>query len=493
MRSMRPIQSAAHEWRSRRRLQGSERGGALVLVLLVLVLFTLLGAAAMQMGHNEMEQGGLQIAQQEAGYLAESGIELAVGWFARPESFAGRMIASPGPCPSSARASELLTKRCGRPGGRASFLTDGGESQFQGTPAQPDGAITLSASALFSSMVDLAGGSTIDVTLFAPTTPGAVCTVQSIGRTAGGASRTIRVELYEAAVPTLTAAAGAGEAGPSVGPVRLHWGGLRYDGDGRLPADPAEAPALTPMATVDGRPYGWPERVDRWMEVRLGGRLLEPLGDAAATPAEVQRWAARSNVRIGAAVPSDADTWPYRELKRLARRFGRYYTTDLAGRLYRDGLPPALEADAVFGDVTEPATVLFIDTIDGQPPRPGSGGNLPTLTLSRSVGFHPAYIGGNVVLAPVDDAGGLSLVVPSPVADGGAVVLGGVSFSGGFFVAGRLTVERESRLFGAIYAADGFEGTERLELWYDDRLGANTRSGWPVVSILPGSWRVISP
>ena len=464
-----------------------------MLVLLVLVLFTLLGAAAVQMGHNDMEQGGLQVAQQEAGYLAESGIELVVGWFARPGAFAGRIFSPVGPCPSPAGAPELLAKRCRRRNGRASFLTDGGESQFQGTPAQPDGAISVSASSLFPSMVGPDDGATIDVTLFGPTTPGAICTVQSIGRTAGGAGRIIRVELYESAVPVLTAAAGAGAAGPSVGPIRLHWGGLRYDADGRLPADPDEAPVLTPLAPIDGRPYAVPERVDRWMDVLVGGRLLEPMGDAPAAQALVQRWAERGNVRIGMAAPTDVDTWSYQELKRLARRFGRYYTTDRGGRLYRDGLPPAMDADAVFGDAAGQATVRFIDTIDGQPPRPGPGGNLSTIRLSRSVGFSPAYVGGDMVLAPVDGVGDMPLVVPSPLADGGSVELEGVSLIGGFFVAGRLTVERESRVFGAIYAANGFEGTERLELWYDRRLGEATRPGWPVVSILPGSWRVISP
>jgi hypothetical protein len=477
-------------------LSRPEWGGALVLVLLVLLLFTLLGAAAVQMGANEIEQSGLQAAQQEAGYLAESGIELAVGWFARPETFAGRIVSPGGPCPAPARTEELLAKRCRRHSGRASFSTDGGESQFQGTPSQPDGAISLTAAELFSHVIGPASGGTIDVILFGPTTLGAVCTVQSTGRTAGGASRTIRVEFYEAAAPTFTAAAGAGEAGPAVGPVRLHWGGLRYEGDGRLPADPDEVPVATPLAPVDGRPYGAPDRVDgrldQWMQVVIGGRLLEPAGDAAADAVAWQQWTGRGNVRIGAGAPTDVDAWPYRELKRLARRFGQYYTTDQQGWLYRDGQPPAMEADAVFGAIDEPASVLFIDTIDGQPPRLGPGGNLPTITLSRSTGSPRAYIGGHLVLAPSDPLGDAPLTVLSPLADGGTVALEGVVFSGGFFVAGRLTVERESRLFGAIYAAGGFEGTERLELWYDRRFGDGAWPGWPVVSILPGSWRLVA-
>jgi hypothetical protein len=480
----------------------ADRGGALVLVLLLLLLFTLLGAAVVRMGHNEMEQGGLQVAQQEAGYLAESGIDLASGWFARPETFAGAMAPIASLCPAPARVQELFAKRCRRQNGRLSFLTDDGTSQFQGTPEMPDGSISLPASSLLPEPMALADGGTIEVALFGPTTPGAMCTVQATGRMAGGASRTIRVEFYETAVPALTAAAAAGTPpGPAVGPVRIHWGRLRYEGDGRLPAAPDEVPVLTPLAPIDGQSYDGPEyldgRIDQWMTVTIGGRLLDPMGDAVADLATLERWAGRGNVRINVAAPTDGNSWNYPELKRLARRFGRYYATDSSGRLYRDGLPPALEADAVFGDGggdgNEPDTVFFIDTIDGQPPRSGPGGNLSVITLSRSIGRHVAYIGANLVLDP--SAGHMAppvlLTVPSPVTDGGEVELDGVSFSGGFYVAGRLTVVGTSRLFGAVYAAGGFEGTEQLELWYDRRLGTGVWPGWPVVSRMPGSWRLV--
>jgi PilX N-terminal len=480
----------------------ADRGGALVLVLLLLLLFTLLGAAVVRMGHNEMEQGGLQVAQQEAGYLAESGIDLASGWFARPERFAGAMAPVVSPCPAPARVQELFAKRCRHHNGRLSFLTDDGTSQFQGTPEMPDGSISLPASSLLPEPIAMADGGTIEVMLFGPSTPGAMCTVQATGRMAGGASRTIRVEFYETAVPTLTAAASAGTPGPAVGPVRIHWGQLRYEGDGRLPADPDEVPMLTPLAPVDGQSYDGPEyldgRIDQWMNVTIGGRLLEPMGDAAADLDTLERWAGRSNVRINVAAPTDGNSWSYPELKRLARRFGRYYATDPSGRLYRDGLPPALEADVVFGDdgggASEPDTVFFIDTIDGQPPRSGPDGNLPVITLSRSIGHHVAYIGANLVLDPsashVDPPD--QLTVPAPVTDGGEVELDGVSFSGGFYVAGRLMVVGTSRVFGAVYAAGGFEGTEQLELWYDRSLGTGVWPDWPVVSRMPGSWRLIA-
>ncbi|HXZ26063.1 MAG TPA: PilX N-terminal domain-containing pilus assembly protein, partial [Nitrospiria bacterium] len=138
----------------------ANRGGALVLVLLVLLLFTLLGAAAVQMGHQELVQGGLQFAQQEAGDLAESGIELAIGWFARPDAFDGMVVRSDFPCPAAETPRELLAKRCRRETGRLSFLTGDGESQFQGTPAAPDGIMRLDASTLLPIAVAPAAGAT---------------------------------------------------------------------------------------------------------------------------------------------------------------------------------------------------------------------------------------------------------------------------------------------------------------------------------------------
>ncbi|HTP41269.1 MAG TPA: hypothetical protein VML36_02510 [Nitrospiria bacterium] len=470
----------------------ANRGGALVLVLLVLLLFTLLGAAAVQMGHQELVQGGLQFAQQEAGDLAESGIELAIGWFARPDAFNGMVARSDFPCPAAETPRELLAKRCRRETGRLSFLTDDGESQFHGTPAAPDGIMRLDASTLLPIAVAPAARATIEVALFRPTIPGAICTVQSTGRTAGGASRMIRVELYEAAVPVLTAAAGAAAPGPSVGPVRIHWGALRYHGDGRLPADPDDAPYQSSLAPVNGEPYGAAPLIDRWMEAVIGGRLLEPQSDSPADSALVQQWSAKGNVRIGATVPSDAENWSYQELKGLARRFGRYYTTDREGRLYRDGLPPPMEADTVFGEAADPEKVLFIDTVDGLPPRPGEGGNLAVITLSRSVGRHPVYLGADLVLAP-SAAGKSPLLVPSPLGDETMLALEAIDYSGAYYIAGRLTVLRESRLYGAVYAVGGFEGTRLLELWYDRRYGLGRWPDWPVALIVPGSWQVLTP
>jgi hypothetical protein len=178
----------------------SDKGSALVVVMLALLLFTLLGAAALQMGQMELEQGRLQAQQLRAGYLAESGLELAVGWFARPEQFAGRMRQLAGPCPVATHAGELFAARCLRNDGAdtswLSFLTDDGISQFYGTREQPDGVMTIVAGLLFPGMAS-SDGATLEVSVFAPGSRGAVCTVLAIARSGGNVRQAVQAELTE--------------------------------------------------------------------------------------------------------------------------------------------------------------------------------------------------------------------------------------------------------------------------------------------------------
>jgi len=387
-----------------------QRGGALVLTLFVLLLFTLLGAAALQMGQTELEQERLQAQQARAAALAESGIELAIGWFAHPERFDGGTTAQPGACAPPAHPGELFRPRCLDGIG---FHDADDVSQFRGTAQAPDGAVVIPAASLFPMTSDGSGG-TMEIRVFQPLGRGAVCTVLATGRIADVA-QSAQVELAVATIPQLTAAAGAPSPNPSTGPSRLHWGSLRYGGDD-------------------------------------GG-------------------------------------WAYATLKRWARRYGRYYGSDGSGRLYRDGQGPALSPDDVLAD-DDAAPLIFIDTIDGQPPRGGADGNMPTIVLSTSSSRSLIYLAGDLALAPA--AEGRSLSVPSPTAGEPPVALDKIHFTGGFYAAGRVRVTAESRLFGAVYAAQGFDdGAERLEVWYDGRWRAGTLPGWPVVMRLPGSWRPV--
>ena len=478
-----------------RRRSPGQAGSALVTVLLVLLLLTLLGSAAVQMAQNDLAQAGMQTQLIRATYLAESGLELAIGWFARPQDYPGQFSPLAGPCPTPTRVNELLSRRCRLPSGQHSFLSDSGVSQFQGTAEQPDGMMTIPADSLFSTAEGGIRGATVEVRIFQPRTVGAVCTVLVTAEFASGPQRSIEAELYAVPVPALTAAAAAGVAGPSVGPVRLHWGTLRYEIDGRLPAVMDDLPVQTTLAEVDGHFYQMSGRMDRWMEVVIGGRLLEPIGSDVADESSVALWQERGNVQIGLMPPTDRSAWNYGALKLLARRDGRYYRSDRQGRLYRDGRGSPLSPDQVFTSVDgeSPYSIgnfIFIDTVDGQPPRNGTASNLATLTLHRSTSASLAYVAGHVVLSPT--GAGTTMAVPSPiVSSSDQIDLTEIHFTGGLYVAGELRVTQESRFFGAVYAAKGFAGTEQLELWYDRRLGTGRLPGWPVVALLPGSWHLV--
>ena len=86
-------------------------------------------------------------------------------------------------------------------------------------------------------------------------------------------------------------------------------------------------------------------------------------------------------------IPPGQLEWPdflssYQFFKDQARLHGRYYTTDAAGSIYRDG--NLINFDTEFEVVdrsTEPYDLVFIDTINGQPPV-ANGSNLATVQVS---------------------------------------------------------------------------------------------------------------
>ena len=61
--------------------------------------------------------------------------------------------------------------------------------------------------------------------------------------------------------------------------------------------------------------------------------------------------------------------------------------------------------------------------------------------------------------------------------------------SGLLFAAGTITVERESRLFGAVVAAGGINAGPAMEVWYNADFGRGFFRGLPVVYRAPSTWQ----
>jgi hypothetical protein len=89
-------------------------------------------------------------------------------------------------------------------------------------------------------------------------------------------------------------------------------------------------------------------------------------------------------------LPAGTLSWPeldYQTFKDMALAHGRYYGTDAAGIIYRDGIKDSahrvdfLTEFGVPNRDTAPYDLVFIDTIDAQPPA-ADGSNLATVSVS---------------------------------------------------------------------------------------------------------------
>jgi len=177
--------------------------------------------------------------------------------------------------------------------------------------------------------------------------------------------------------------------------------------------------------------------------------------------------------------------WPvydYDALKTLAKKKGRYYGTDSAGNVYRDGIkdPAHLVTDLkqlnVAGDRSEWGSVdydvVFVDTTDENPPAP-DGSNMISLRLS---GAGYSWKGFYYLCANLDVSG---LGTPSAIPCGDP---GGANHDLNIFMDGILLVNGNldkgsgnNQIFGSVYAEKGYIGTGTLDVYYNIKL----KDGFP--------------
>jgi hypothetical protein len=189
-------------------------------------------------------------------------------------------------------------------------------------------------------------------------------------------------------------------------------------------------------------------------------------------------------------------------MKKYAMLYGSYYARDQAGLLYRNGVirPGAgLTPDEVFGSafVGDHRGLVFIDTLDGLPPRPD---NLGTVTLkaeyaeglfivNANLQWNPTGIGQSIpVLSPPDEG-------VSALGAGVPVELSHVQFQGVLSTPGDLTFQGQPRMFGALMVGGKVEMTqpqsEVLEVWYNHELGSGIFRGLPVIYAARGTWQEV--
>jgi hypothetical protein len=171
----------------------------------------------------------------------------------------------------------------------------------------------------------------------------------------------------------------------------------------------------------------------------------------------------------------------YNDFKIAAKQHGRYYGTDAAGNIYLDGIKDAahlVDFNTEFGDSdrdADPYDLLFIDTIDGNPPN-ALGTNLATISNSGTgVGMKGVFwIGANMLQKGAGNPA--NLLAESPATGHPKTTLGKVYLDGVLYCAGTIDVTGNPVVYGSVVAQKGFTGSGTFDVWYNWRL----KDGLPI-------------
>jgi hypothetical protein len=476
---------------------GNQQGHVLLAALMVIIMLVLLSMTLLHLTGQDAPGISAMREQTQALHLAEGAADLVISWFHEPSAVPDSL-------------SGLLMKREDA-GEGPSFFDATGRSQFMGTPERPDILLDASndsdarllngsASGFNGTLSEL--GRLDRLKMYAPTQPGLLGTVEVTASTGGRRPlpSTIRLQLAALNIPAIGAAVqtgqGLGAAAPGgASTILTHWGDIRVTGDIVVNHD-HDLVVKSANAPMTGHSYEMLKILeDRWVDYWIGGNvsLISPSGDGSGFSANVHTHQSPTpGVRF--------DRWDYDLLKKTAQRHGTYYRLGRDGRLHHVG---AGESDTGFlpADVLTTSAVgqshglLFIDTLDGEAP---TLANLGTLVLDTDYVEALLVVQGHVVVKP--SGPGRTVTVLSPPPEGSSslsgripITLSGVHLNGLLYAAGTITIERETRLYGAVVAAGTVVTggvTPLLEVWYNSDFGRGLFRGLPVVYRAPATWQV---
>lgn len=478
----------------------NEQGMALLAALMLLLMLTILGMTSMQLAGQEIVGvNGLQ-EERAAHHAAESAVDAVMGWFH-----------DPGLTPEGIPPG-FMAKRVVNAQGEPSYFDAQGRSQFTGTASRPDvvfDAVNPQHDLMlndprvgwFRSLKGLA--KILKLRVYGAMRPGLLCTVEvTAGAGPGGrVKKTMSVELGTFAIPALRAPLEVGSLGalsPSVKGLALtHWGDMLVRGSAYFGAVD-DLPGKSASASVIGQAYElMVHREDRWLDLWIGGEgyfSQLPSGSVAGVPSNL-------HVHQDPEPGIKTDEWKYERLKQLAKQYGRYYSIDREGLLYADGnvQPGSGRRPAEVLVSTEPGDhlgLVFVDTLDGQPPR---ADNLGTIVLDQEylegifvLNTHVRWKGGRTgkpvpALSPPPE-GQTALGTRVPVQLSGIHLQGVLYSAGDVIYSGRLNVFGGVMAQGNLSASSGELG--QLEIWYNHELHEGLMRGMPVVFVAPGSWQI---
>jgi hypothetical protein len=476
----------------------NQRGIALIGAMMLMLILSLLGATILNLAGQEAISSNVGREAVIAQQLADAAGEVVVSWFHSPQAQS-----------EGSAFSASVAKKNQDAAGIPSFFDQTGRSQFVGTMGQPDVLLKTGAASdnqvlndprtgMFHALRHL--GSIEELKVYAPSTPGLLCTVdvRVATHTNPPLRQSVLMQLGTVDLPPLRAAVqvnqnlGSFQPGNEA-PVSVHWGDLKVGGDyvvGRA----EELPAQSRLVPITGLGYDeMSHREDRWMDAWIGGdvRITQP--STGEPPIFTHNIHPQQNPTPG----MQFDRWSYEHTKRVAQRHGRYFAIDRDGFLHPDGVVNpghGLTPDAVFQSkgLGDHRGLIFIDTLDQAAPRED---NLGTLRLHTAYWEGHLVMQGHIAVTPIGSGQSVSAWSPPNTEDGTdqvrtPVQLARVHVNGVLSAAGNITVAGVARVYGAVVT----EGTilssagGRLEVWYDHDLSQGLYRGVPLVYRAPGAW-----
>jgi len=460
-----------------------------------------LGAYAFSRGMSEMIITRNYRQEAVVSYLAESGIHQILLWFNQPEKFNLNHHFRNGYTGSP----QLFFQKRGNTSHGTSTYFNNGQSQFNGTPQNPDLWLSLPnddhflndpKTGLLRDLSDL--GKVVELKIYQPSGPGGLCIVQSRAEGKSGFKKTIQVELKASPLIPLKASiqSGIGFNGKGV-PVWVHWGEVWISGKGDLGTQLDKIPLLNPFAGPTGASYNTGPLEDPWVRFRIEGAIQSPTPLECTSCPEPYLMGGHGNIHQEQGFYNSGFSlshWNYQSAKEFSKRFGRYYTSDLMGNLFLDGIQDASHRktpEAVFSSQGpgDDQGIIFIDTIDQKPP---TFTNQATLTVPVDYSEGIFFVNANMVLEKKGSGRPLSVSTP-PLPQTGTVVsnvlLSNINLNGVIYTNGFLKTMAPLKVFGSLHAQGGFVQPENLEVWKNHYHSQGRFHNLPMAVFSPGSWR----
>lgn len=451
--------------------------GSILPTTFLLCSIAAIGALAMLVTLRDFQKTNTHRQDVERAYFAaESGVEMVRNWGNHPEDYD----------PTGASNLFYINSKGDFPN-----LTTGTGVVCPNTTSTyhiPDGKLTSLKTLSSKYAYEVASVQSIDLVSAQSTDPTtSVFKVRSVGVTPSGVRREILAYLSVNPLPTFALPAALismGTAGMG-GNGNIHWG---------------EAWSKSTFTVLNksqvGQLVAGSSSYDQWAKYRSEAAMNFNSTWKSGTGKDIYQEATR---RFPGASPASGDyangfeqlippgvlAWPdlasmYQVFKDIAKVHNTYYTTDAAGNLYLGPTKTSAfkkDFSTEFGEsnrLTAPYDLIFIDTVDGTPPKPDHS-NLATISNSGSgIGMKGLFWMG----ANFDQTGAgnpASLLCEKP--DGTTQNIAKVYLDGVLYAAGTIHFGGNPVIYGSVVAEQGYLSGGTPEIYYNYRLANGLNVG----------------